>query len=549
MDDLKEKLLTEVADLARADENNSDGFLKSLTNMLESEKYKDVAEELAASEDADIYDKKTQTYATKGYMTRKTHKSSMDDDLEDLYRSVRGGSKLKKVSESTHEEESFGIDINSGVEEEKPPDESPGYEQTPDFDTLPVSEAEVSPETEKITENAEALETSEITGDSETGDTSEDSETIEACEPAETTETVEAEETTEASETREDIETTEAGDTIETSETGEAKETTETDDTSDTSESAESSETPEASGQDSAQEESNSGEDKPAKPKKNKALYNIMMVACIGVFIYCVARIGVYYYTGWKYRQSMNKLTDVVGDIVHEVTPAVRVVNQTELYFPDEKIYASEKEEFQYVNEVSDSWRKKYASLVDLNPDCVGWLQIPDTEINYPVMYTPNDVEKYLYRNFEGQYLYRGLPFMSEGTLLNKSQNYIIYGHNMNDGTAFNNLRLFLDYNWASDEKHKYCYFNTAFKEGVYELMAVVITKVYNVDDDCFKYYKYSDELTEDEFNTYVYYMKRMSSYDTGVEAVWGDELLSLSTCYRVYDPEGRLVVVFRRVQ
>ena len=162
-------------------------------------------------------------------------------------------------------------------------------------------------------------------------------------------------------------------------------------------------------------------------------------------------------------------------------------------------------------------------------------------------MYTPEDYEKYLYKNFEGEYLYRGLPFMAENTLLNKSQNYIIYGHNMNDGTAFANLKMYLDQSWANE--HKYCYFNTAYAEGVYELMDVVITKIYNVDDECFKYYKYTGELTEDDFKTYVYYMDQMSKFDTGVDAVWGDQLLSLSTCYRIYDPEGRLVIVFKRIQ
>ena len=119
----------------------------------------------------------------------------------------------------------------------------------------------------------------------------------------------------------------------------------------------------------------------------------------------------------------------------------------------------------------------------------------------------------------------------------------------MNDGTAFNNLSQYLSYDFGMSEDHKYVYFNTAFSEGIYELMAVVITKVYTVEDECFKYYKYAGELTEDDFNTYVYYMKKMSSYDTGVTAEWGDQLLTLSTCFRVYDPEGRLVVVFRRVQ
>ncbi|MBQ8281730.1 MAG: sortase [Lachnospiraceae bacterium] len=298
------------------------------------------------------------------------------------------------------------------------------------------------------------------------------------------------------------------------------------------------------SGEDSGINEEPDSEDKNPKKKKNM-MYNILMVASILVFCYCIYEIGSYVYGNIMYKKQMNELQGLVNieTKVPEITPQVVV----DIDFPDEVIYASNATNFK--DEVSDEWADSYANLVELNPDCVGWIKIPNTRIDYPVMYTPDDYDKYLYLDFEGNYRYRGLPFMAEGTLLNVSQNYIMYGHHMEDGTAFRDLVNYLNWNFATDPANQYAYFNTAYGEGIYQLMSVVITKVYNVDDECFKYYKYSGDLTEEEFNTYVYYMNKMSSINTGVTAVYGDQLISLSTCYRVYDEEGRLVVVFKRVQ
>ncbi len=292
-------------------------------------------------------------------------------------------------------------------------------------------------------------------------------------------------------------------------------------------------------------DETDEDEEEPVKKKKKNGIsYYIAMAICIGVFIYSVGKLANYFYTGYKYRKDMDKLSEVVGDISADVV--IKEPDTPEIFFPDEQVYVASSAN--YVDEISDDWKNKYATLVEMNPDCVGWIKIPDTNINYPVMYTPGDYEYYLRRDFEKKHLMRGLPFLAEGTQLNVSQNTLIYGHNMNDGTAFGNLRNYLDQSYA--DAHKYCYFYTAYNQGVYQLMDVVITKIYNTEDTCFKYYMYSDVLDQKRFETYVYYMDKMSSFDTGVDAVWGDQLISLSTCYKRYDKEnGRLVLVFKRIQ
>ncbi len=80
------------------------------------------------------------------------------------------------------------------------------------------------------------------------------------------------------------------------------------------------------------------------------------------------------------------------------------------------------------------------------NDDIVGWIQIPDTRINYPVMQTKNQNEYYLRKNFQKEYSIAGTPFMDvESDIDLPTLNWTIYGHNMKSGTMFHDLLEYAD--------------------------------------------------------------------------------------------------------
>lgn len=84
----------------------------------------------------------------------------------------------------------------------------------------------------------------------------------------------------------------------------------------------------------------------------------------------------------------------------------------------------------------------QYASVYEQNPDLFGWICIENTVLDYPVMHTPDDPEKYLRLSFEGETSTAGTPFMDAKCEID-SDNYIIYGHNMKNGTnSRRNTRL-----------------------------------------------------------------------------------------------------------
>lgn len=178
------------------------------------------------------------------------------------------------------------------------------------------------------------------------------------------------------------------------------------------------------------------------------------------------------------------------------------------------------------------------------NSDLAGWIQIPDTMINYPVMYTPDDGEKYIYADFEGNFDVGGLPFIEDGCSLDpESDNLIIYGHNMKNGSMFADLMKYTDRSFW--EAHPTIHFATLYEARTYEIIAAFYDRVYYKSEDCFKFYQFIDAETEEDFNEAMTYYQENSLYDTGVTATYGDNLITLVTCtYHVEN--GRFVVVAR---
>lgn len=187
-----------------------------------------------------------------------------------------------------------------------------------------------------------------------------------------------------------------------------------------------------------------------------------------------------------------------------------------------------------------------YAEFFATYPDAVAWFEIPDTSISYPVMWTPGDETKYLYLNYDGTKNQNGsLLLDTDSSLSPITTNLIIHGHNMKSGAMFGTLMNYKDQTYY--EQHKEMLLFTADGERKYEVIAAFRSKVYYSTDKVFKYYKFFQANTEDEFNNFYNNIKKMSLYDTGVTAEFGDRFITLSTCTS-YTDNGRFVVVAKEI-
>lgn len=187
----------------------------------------------------------------------------------------------------------------------------------------------------------------------------------------------------------------------------------------------------------------------------------------------------------------------------------------------------------------------QYQELFEKNQDIIGWIKIEGTEVDYPVMYTPMVREFYLYRDFDKQDSKFGLPFVDyRSSIIPRTTNVLIHAHNMKDGSMFATLAKYQSRSFF--ENHPIVQFDSIVEKGEYEIFAAFMTSI-SSDEQDFKYYKFIQADTEKDFNDYVQNSLKLSIYDTGVVPLYGDQLLTLSTCsYHVN--EGRMVVVARRI-
>lgn len=180
------------------------------------------------------------------------------------------------------------------------------------------------------------------------------------------------------------------------------------------------------------------------------------------------------------------------------------------------------------------------------NKDMVGWLVIPGTNVNYPVMWTPQDENYYLYRDFDKKDNKNGSLILDTDSCLDPlTTNLIIHGHNMKSGAMFGNLTDFEKKEYYLEHPQVILY--TKECQRNYEIIAVFRSQVYKKSDNVFKFYQFFQADTESEFLDFYENIKSLSLYDTGVTATFGDRFITLSTCvYHVKN--GRFVVVAREL-
>lgn len=177
-------------------------------------------------------------------------------------------------------------------------------------------------------------------------------------------------------------------------------------------------------------------------------------------------------------------------------------------------------------------------SLIAENPDCIGWLRISGTKIDYPVMQKKDNPNYYLRRDFNKQYSYLGTPFMDSRCDVNYDKNLIIYGHNMRDGKMFADLLKYKDSGYCRE--HNTINFITPIGVQNYEVIAV--SKVKNDDE----WYGYTCQTDKEAFDNLISHIKDKSLYFTQNEIQYGDYFLTLSTC-EYSQTNGRLIVIAKR--
>lgn len=288
-----------------------------------------------------------------------------------------------------------------------------------------------------------------------------------------------------------------------------------------------------------------------------KAIYWILIAVLLCVFLFSAYSLVTYFIDSMESQSAYSELEEIMASNrptrpaptqppVTEATEATGTVEATEA--TTETVPPATEPELVTVTDPESGEEvqllPEFAELYVMNNDLVGWIQIPDTDISYPVMQTPNKVDYYLRRDFYGKYSTHGCIYAREKCdVFEPSDNITIYGHRMKDGTMFAQLLNYDEKEYY--ESHRYIYFDTLTERHTYEIISVFKTTA--TIGEGFRYHLFVEATDEADFMDYVNTCKKLDMYETGVTAEYGDKLISLSTC-EYSQTNGRLVVVAKRI-
>lgn len=263
--------------------------------------------------------------------------------------------------------------------------------------------------------------------------------------------------------------------------------------------------------------------------RKKNLIRNILISILLLVAVASIGYYVKYYSDAKKVQEQSDEFSELkdakFAEVLKNVEPVVKKDYDETVVIPD----------------ILD----EYKALFNKNKSLIGWIEIADTIIDYPVMQT-KDNEYYLKHDFNQKNDANGCIFLDcNCDVILGNDNWILYGHHMKNGKMFSSLIKYADMDYY--EKHKYIRFDTIYEKGTYEVMYAFRSRIYNTNEITFKYYQFIDANSSEEFDSYMEEMEKMSLIDTGVSATYGDKLLTLSTC-DYQEENGRFVVVAKRI-
>lgn len=250
-----------------------------------------------------------------------------------------------------------------------------------------------------------------------------------------------------------------------------------------------------------------------------RKIINIILVAII---IVCLSIIGYKYY-------NYNK-DDKLNSEIQDLQPVINEASDSDNNSSGENDGQDQSKDGDYVNSANEE------ELKSINSDYKMWIQIENTNINYPVV-QGSDNDYYLKHNFRKESNISGTVFVESANDIDNDKNIILYGHNMRNGTMFNNITNYKEESFFNEDNKINIIMNNTLYE--YEAFSVYVKNVSEVNLAI-------GFASEDEFINYAYNEAEESLYKKDVDFSAGDNLITLVTCSYEFT-DARTIVVARR--
>ena len=183
-----------------------------------------------------------------------------------------------------------------------------------------------------------------------------------------------------------------------------------------------------------------------------------------------------------------------------------------------------------------------FNSLVSQNPDTVGWITVPNTEINYPVVKSA-DNEFYLKHSFDKSYNAAGWIYADYRNKCDDTdKNLIIYGHNRLNNNMFGTLENTLTSSWIDDQSNHYINYSSLNNSNIYEVFSIFICN----SEDSVNYLR-TEFSSDNDYLAYIENIKELSTHNFDVNLTSSDKIISLYTCHGLNNE--RLIVFAKLVE
>ncbi len=261
----------------------------------------------------------------------------------------------------------------------------------------------------------------------------------------------------------------------------------------------------------------------------------ILLVICLGVFLYSAYQIAAYLYDNYKSESTYDKIREEYEK---------QLVIEKEASLPTDQSSNNPNTPVtpNIPNTPSLSGKRlmmdRYNSLLEVNKDVVGWISVPNTVIDYPVVQA-KDNDFYLRRNIHGERATAGTIFMDyRSNARADSEHIILYGHHMRNGSMFKDLVKYKEEDFFLNQTN--IRFNTLYEEIEWEVFSVYVA-------DADFNYRQTEFFSGEKYLEFLEKLQNKSIYNKVIELTENDQLLTLSTCTYEYD-DARFVVHARRV-
>ncbi|HHY83576.1 MAG TPA: class B sortase [Clostridiales bacterium] len=257
--------------------------------------------------------------------------------------------------------------------------------------------------------------------------------------------------------------------------------------------------------------------------------YKLLIASLLAVFFYSAYNIIIYFYDSYKEKAAYDE---------------IRKQFEQQLQLEEEEGRDESSKTVNVKPPAADpvsklTIMKRYDQLREINKDIIGWISIPGTSINYPVVKSDNN-SYYLDHNIYGEKARSGAIFMDyRNNAAAKDRHIIIYGHHMRDGSMFTGLMKYKKQKFF--EENSIIRFDTLYEEIEWEIFSVYVTP---------SDYRYTitEFQSDEDFLEFIEKAKKKSMFKKDIELTKDDQILTLSTCTYEYD-DARFVVHARRVR